>query len=262
MFKHFQDDETYNNTSRGMSGCIQIKTKKYQTRKGPPYHAKDCKGKTKKGNDKKSYVSASDSKGVYQWIPKSKETARLTKKKKGMKTYHILDNGSNTFSVDVSPSHIQVYRLKVTDNGNIRDKKIVDTSYIKVFIGDNNLKIGDGVAPKGKYPGNSIFIQIKPGKYIYVGSEIYSFSTWKGENINEYYSLVGNSGVPYPYAVGEHYTYFMLDKCTLPNELLDLKKDAYGQYYGFTVKDDDRKKKIESSKKKFITKLIHKRNIY
>ena len=239
-----------------------MKTKKYRTRKGPPYHAKDCKGQTKKGNDKKPYVSAPDSKGVYKWIPKSKRVAPLTKKKKGMKTYNILDNGSTTFSADVSPSHVQVYRLKPVDNGSVRDKKIVDTSYIKVFIGDNNLKIGDGVAPKGKYPGNSILIQVQPGKYIYVGETIYSFSTWKGENIQEYYSLVGNSGVPYPYAVGEHHTYFMLDKHTLPNELLDLKKDAYGQYYGLTVKEDDRKKEIESSKKKFATKQIHKRTIY
>ena len=28
--------------------CVEVKTKKYQTRKGPPYHAKDCKGLVKK----------------------------------------------------------------------------------------------------------------------------------------------------------------------------------------------------------------------
>ena len=70
--------------------CIEIKTKKYQTRKGPPYHAKDCKGLVKKGNDGKEYISAADKKGIYKWIIKG---ARVTQKKKGVKTYKMIDNG-------------------------------------------------------------------------------------------------------------------------------------------------------------------------
>ena len=244
-----------------MTVCKQLKTKKYQTRKGPPYHAKDCKGMTKKGNDKKPYISAPDSKGVYKWVPKPKGSRALktNKRKKGMKTYMILDNGSDTFSADVSSSHVDIYRL---DNLGVRNKKIVDTSYTKIFIGDNDLKIGNGPAPKGMYPGNSILIQTGTGHYIYAGHEIYSFDTVNGEEIQKYYSPVGNSAVPYPYAVGEKHTYFMLDKQTVPNELLDLSKDAYSQFYGFILKDEDLKAKIDSAKKRFATKLIHKRNIH
>jgi hypothetical protein len=240
-----------------MSSCVKVRSKKYQTRKGPPYHAKDCKGKTKKGNDKKTYISTPGSKGIYKWIPK---LPTMTKKKKGVKTYNILDNGSKAFSVDVSPSHVDIYRLNYANNKYVRDKKVIHSPYKKIFIGDNELRIKGGPAPKGEYPGNSILMELQPGKYIYVGSEIYTFNTIDGETIENYYSLVGNSQVPYPYAVGEHYTYFMLDKMVVPNELLDLNKDAYGQFYGFTVKDEERKKKIESAKKKFVTKLIHKRN--
>jgi thioredoxin reductase (NADPH) len=54
----------------------------------------------------------------------------------------------------------------------------------------------------------------------------------------------------------------ILDKETIPNELLNLKEDAYGQFYGHTVENDDLKKKIEKSKKKFKTKMIHKRHIW
>lgn len=262
-----------------MTACVPVKTKKYQTRKGPPYHAKDCKGVSKKGNDGKAYVSAPDSKGVYKWVIKSKGTPPTRKKtraqkktqkkvqkkqtqkkkKQGMKTYTILDNGSNSFLAYVSPSHVEIYCLE--ENG-ARGKKPVDTTYEAIFIGDNDLRIGDGVAPKGMYPGNSLLIMVRPGKYIFAGQEIYSFSTVDGEAITAYYSPVGNSAVPYPYAVGETHTYFMLDKERVPNELLDLTKDAYGQFYGFTVKDEARKKAIESAKKKFATKLIQKRNLY
>jgi hypothetical protein len=112
------------------------------------------------------------------------------------------------------------------------------------------------------YPGNSLLIQVRPGKYIFAGQEIYSFSTVDGEEIQAYYSPVGNSAVPYPYAVGEHHTYFMLEKEHVPNELLDLTKDAYGQFYGLTVKDETRKKAIEGAKKRFATKLLQKRNLH
>ena len=245
--------------------CKEIKTKKYQTRKGPPYHAKDCKGLIKKGNDGKEYVSAVDSKKIYKWVPKERGS-RVTLKKKGVKTYTILDNGSEPFVVDVSPSRVEVYRQTFKEDGGVeeyvRDKKVVDTSYKKIFIGDNDLRLKDGPAPKGMYPGNSILICVGPGKYIYIGDQIYSFETVSGEDIKEYYSYVGNSAVPYPYAVGENYTYFMLDRETVPNELLDLKKDAYGQFYGWIIKDENLKKNIESSKKKFKTKQIHKRHIW
>lgn len=244
--------------------CTEIKTKKYQTRKGPPYHAKDCKGLVKKGNDGKEYVSAADKSGIYKWVPKERG-ARVTLKKKGVKTYTMLDNGSDPFVADVTPSHIEIYRQTYKEEDGVesytRDKKVVDTPYKKLFIGDNYLK-DKTAAPKGMYPGNSILIQTGKGKYIFAGHEIYSFETRDNEDIKEYYSPVGNSAVPYPYAVGENYTYFMLDRETIPNELLNLKDDAYGQFYGHTIKDEDLKKKIESSKKKFKTKQIHKRHIW
>jgi hypothetical protein len=247
-----------------MTACVPVNTKKYQTRKSPPYHAKDCKGAAKKGKNGKVYVSAPDSRGVYKWVVKSKG-ARATQKQKTqkkhktqrMKTYMILDNGSNTFSADVSPSHVAIYLLE--ENG-ADGKKVIDTAHTRVFVGDNDLRIGQGVAPKGMYPGNSLLIQVRPGSYIFAGQEIYSFSTVDGEEILAYYSPVGNSAVPYPYAVGERHTYFMLEMEYVPNELLDLTKDAYGQFYGFTVKDEAQKAVIQGAAKKFTTKLLQKRN--
>jgi hypothetical protein len=250
-----------------MAHCIKIKTKKYQTRKGPPFKANDCKGQTKKGNDGYLYVSSVDRRGVYKWVPKDRD-ARVTKKK-GVRTYTIVDNGSYPFVADVYPSHIEIYRQTFINNDGVeryvRDKKVVDSPYKHIFIGDNDLRLTmkeSGAEPKGKYPGNSILIQTGKGKYIYTGDTIYSFETRDSEEILKYYSPVGNSAVPYPYAVGKHYTYFMLDKETLPNELLDLKKDAYPQFYGHTITNEEFKQKVEKAKKKFKTKLIHKRHIW
>ena len=237
-----------------MSSCKKETTKIYTTRKGPPYHAKDCKNIVKKGNDGTSYVSSPDKLGVYKWVKNNK-----TKKVKRMsgKTYEIIDNGSTTFIAFVKPgSRIEVYTNLYREDRQLNpDKKVLDVAYSKLFLGDNLLN-DPYYGKKGKLIGNSILIQTGKNKYVYVGSEIYSFET--KEEIKKYYSPIGNSFVPYPYAVGESLTYFMLDKETLPNELLDLKKDGYGQFYGYTVKD---KSIVDKAKKHFKVKVI-KKNTY
>jgi len=231
--------------------CTIVTTKKYQTRKGPPYHANDCKQMIKKGNDNKKYRSIPDKKGTYKWMPIGKKHET---RKKSMKQYTIRDNGSEPFVVDVYPSHVEVFRQSFMNHSYIRDKKVLDQVYQTIFIGDNDLK-DKAYAPKGKYKGNTILLLIRPGHYLYIGHEIYSFQT-KDNEIISYFSPVGNSEVPYPYAVGEHHTYFMLDKEMIPTALLDKKKDGYAQFYGYI--DTGKKNAIESSKKKYKYKILHK----
>lgn len=231
--------------------CVEVKTRKYQTRKGPPYHANDCKGVSKKGNDGKEYVSTFIPKQKsYRWVLKS----GVTKKKKGVKTYTMIDNSAEPFVADVSSSRVEIYKQKLADGSWVRDKKVADTPYARVFIGDNLLRAA-GVSPKGKYPGNSVLVKVGEGKYLYAGDKVYTFQTIGGEDIKEYYSPVGNSEVPYPYAVGEKHTYFMLDMEALGNDMLDLKKDGYPQFYALKFGG----KPVSS--KKFKVKVIHKRMV-
>ena len=232
--------------------CSIVTTKKYKTRKGPPYHAKDCKQMIRKGNDKKKYRSLPDKKGVYKWVQIGNKGIT---RKKGMTSYTILFNGSEPFVVDVYPSKVEVFRQQFINPSYQRDKKVLDATYQNIFIGDNDLK-DSASAPKGKYKGNSILLYIRPGQYLYIGNEIYSFETKDNEMISAYFSPVGNSDVPYPYAVGEHYTYFMLDKEMVPTDHLDLKKDGYAQFYGYI--DTGKKDVIEASKKKYKFKMLHK----
>jgi hypothetical protein len=232
-----------------MSSCKKATTKKYLKRKGPPYHAKDCKGSVKSGNDGKLYISSPDKRGVYKWVLNNKNKTKKVKPAHdaSIKTYKIHDNGAVPYIAMIKPkSRIEVYST---------NKKVVDIEYTQLFVGDNLLPYPLAVK-KGKAIGNSLLIKTGVNKYIYVGSEIYSIET--KEEIKKYYSPVGNSDVPYPYAVGDNLTYFMLDKKTLPNELLDLKKDGYEQFYGHTIKDEKEIKKMEKAKKHFKVKMIHK----
>ncbi len=201
--------------------CNKVTAKRYRMRPGPPYHAADCKGRKLRGNDGRLYVSEADSRGVYHWTRSEASTrSSATRKNRGRK-FEIIDNGGTPFVARVTSGQIEVV-------SEAKNKVVLKTRYQKIFIGDNNLK-EPRAAPKGKYPGNSILVRISADNYIYIGSEIYGFKS--PDTIKEYYSPVGNSHVPYPYAVGDKYVYFMLDRIAVPKEQIDLTKDAYAQFY-------------------------------
>ncbi len=228
------------------SKCIKLTAKKYKERPGPPYSAQDCKGRRMKGNDGRMYVSQEAANGVYRFVAVGTETRKALKPKG--KRYAILDNGGEPFVVFVRPGQLEVYHNdfdRETEKYTL-GKKILATDYLKVHIGDNDLKIKHpGVAPKGIYPGNSILVQTGVNKYIYIGSEIYSFSALDGDTIRNYYSPVGNSAVPYPYALGEKYAYMMLDRAAIDIATVDPKEDVYPQYYSRELDKTQKKLKIK-----------------
>jgi hypothetical protein len=148
--------------------------------------------------------------------------ASKTRKHAVAKKYSILYNGDTPFVATVTPSHIEVYNR--THTGILR------TTYKKLYVGDNTLNVPRH-AKRGVFPGNSLLIQVTANRYIYVGSEVYEFTPRDGDTIVAYYSPVGNSQVPYPYAVGSKYAYFMHDKVAVAVDALDTKKDGYAQFY-------------------------------
>ena len=176
-----------------------------------------------------------------------------------MERYVIRNNGSEPFIAHVYPPTIEVYRQKrVAEYENqydILDKKIIDTTYHEIFIGDNQLP-DTRAAANGTYPGNSILVHVTGHHYLFIGHEIYSFVT-PDDVIQEYYSPVGNNAVPYPYAIGKHRTYFMLDRVSVPNELLDPDKDGYGQFYGYDI-DAAQKMRIDAAIMSFPSHTIAK----
>jgi len=164
-------------------------------------------------------------------------------RKKPAAVFEIMDNGGTPYAVEVKPASLRVIQARHV---------IYQTPYRRLFIGEKTGRLqNDSTYQRG----SSMLAEVKPNEYVHIGSEIYSFTTT--EPIHTYESLVGPSRVPYPYAIGDTTTYFMLDHEKVPNELLDHTKDAYGQFYGYTID----KKKIDAIQKKksaFRIKIIHK----
>ena len=159
--------------------------------------------------------------------------------------YEILDNGGIPYVVTVMPSAVHVHR---------KGKILLRLPYTRVLVG-NRPQVTDLPQTTPHPKGSSILVQQSPHDYVYIGSQIDKIHTT--EPIVAYYSPVGNSSVPYPYAVGETYTYFMLDGVKVPNALLDPTKDGYGQFYGYTVSKKTHAT-IEKAMSPYERTLIHK----
>jgi len=88
------------------------------------------------------------------------------------------------------------------------------------------------------FGGNSLLLKSKKDKYIFIGESIFSFSTPSRDKITSFSSPMGNSAVPYPFAVGQKYTYLFLEHIYVPNSTLrnfhpDLQ-DPYVWFYQHT----------------------------
>jgi hypothetical protein len=235
-----------------MAACKEVKTKKYQTRKSPPFHAKDCKNQTKKGKDG-VYESKPDKRGVYAWkkISSRKNTTRKNPKKmqKG-RTYQTHDNGARPFLVQDHGGSVTV--TKQVWNAEKRqhepEKELLNVPYEKIFVGSQ---------------GSSILLKQTKNQYTYIGDTVKTFESYDDDKILDYFSPIGNSDVPYPYAVGEKYTYLMIEDVAISNQALDKGKDPYEQHYGFgKYADTSIKKKIQAATKKLPMKVLVKRQYF
>jgi hypothetical protein len=209
--------------------CKEIKTKKYQTRKSPPFHAKDCKNQIKKGKDGE-YISKPDAKGTYKW---QKHTKTRSKKMAGLKhKYETQDNGGKPFIVEDFGSKVIVYKQEFNLDADAYDPpvELFTQTYKEIFVGDKP-KWQDPVNWRPEYKGNSILLRLSAGKYMFIGHEIFEFETVSGDEIEKYVSEMGNNGVPYPFAVGKTHVYIMLDHESVPKDYFELDKDVYHQYY-------------------------------
>ena len=147
--------------------CTEVKTKKYQSRASPPFHAKDCKNLTKKGKDG-DYRSSPDAKGVYKWI----KAIKTRKVSKGTKIYDIHDNGSRPFRVEVNGKKVSIYKgtlpKGVTEYDRLEYTTLIKTLTVSaVHVGertcDKSVYITDAC---GKWAtGNTILLHISGNKY-------------------------------------------------------------------------------------------------
>lgn len=156
--------------------------------------------------------------------------SRKTTTYKPLHIYNTHDNGSKVFSVYVYKDRVDVYKLIYNNNTDSYDlgKKIKSFEYNKIFVGDNilNLKL---YAKKGTGKGNTILLKNNDTKYAFIGSSIKEITI--KDNLKKYVSPIGNSDFPYPYIIGSEYTYLIIENKYIPNNILNLKKCPYEQYY-------------------------------
>lgn len=162
-----------------------------------------------------------------------------------MASYLIHDNGARPFQVNISTNQklIEICAEKRKYSGKYDRLLKRITNFQKLFVGH------DFSFPE--FAGNSLLVQITNHDYIFIGWEVYSFNTT--DVIREYYSPVGNSDVPYPYAVGDQYIYLMIENVYMPKTVLNNYEDfvdPYEVYYFFMSKSEQKKIK-ENNKMTF-----------
>ena len=225
---------------RNRMPCEEVKSPKYQTRKSPPFHAKDCKDLAKKGKNG-TYVSQADSRGVYKWV----KTGSTRKAAKGSKTYYIHDNGSKPYKIQVSGNSVEIYKgayrrdvfdTKAIDYETMDYDKLVKRLTVKEVIVGKSPCVPMADACGASNDGNTVLLHVSGKKYMHVGHDIFEFTV--DDEVDTYYSLIGNNDVPYPVLVGTQNVYFMLDHMVMPRAAFKAKMgvaewaDAYRFFYG------------------------------
>jgi hypothetical protein len=243
--------------------CKKQTAKKYLSRSSPPYSAMDCKGKTMKGKDG-TYISKADKNNIYKWVKIG--TGKKTRKNMNLgepkNIYTVIDNGAQPYLVYDYGNKVVVYGNKydMETKKFSNTGKLLEIKYKKLFVGydeDNNRPNKS----KNSYGiGNTILLQTGAKKYTLIGDGIRSFTLTNGDRIIEYRSPIGNSDVPYQYAIGDKYVYFLLadDMCYAVKENVDLEDDVYSQFYkinGFEDKDLGKIEKVKT--KNILTRFAH-----
>lgn len=164
-----------------------------------------------------------DKEGQRWIILASKGNRTLEKIAGNFQVYETHDNGGRPFDVIVSFNRIFIL---------INDEEEGKESQLILRL-DDPFQIFIGKDPKvPEFDGNSILVRVKDNDYIYIGDEIYIFQT--ESPVLEYHSPVGNSDVPYPYAVTRDKVYLMVEKKTIDNH--GLTGDPYDEYYSDKIK--------------------------
>ena len=209
----------------------RLTQKKYKERPSPPYHAAECKGKTMKGNDKKSYSSVASAKGVYSW----KVAATKTRKAKGFKRYITRNNGAHYWIIEDFPKEKRAILYKNNVDAETRkpveEVQVTEIPYIQLWTPHRDSgKFGERIFDKG----NTVLIQKSKETFILVGSSVTQFKIVGDEPV-KYMSPIGNSDAPCPYLIGKKNVYIFVDSgdaSMISKEKLDLTKDVFDQYFG------------------------------
>lgn len=129
--------------------------------------------------------------------------------------YITHDNGGRPFAVKLIGKQVHIFECEYDKSGNY-DYYIIGKIPVRH---KDDLMIGID-STQYKFHGNSVLVNIKKNKYIFIGHDIREITLEKDDKILKYFSPDGNNDVPYPYAVGEKYTYLILEGVCIDNRYL------------------------------------------
>ena len=141
-------------------------------------------------------------------------------------SFAIHNNGGRPFRVVASNQNVSIHKMAYD---HIMLVQYIETD---LYQFDNFAGIWVGIDNGYNFHGNSVLIELCEKRYIFVGGhQIYEFET--DTRVVEYMSPVGNSDVPYPYAITENKAYLMLEhKCV---DLGDIAgREPYSVLYDIT----------------------------
>ncbi len=160
--------------------------------------------------------------------------------------YNILDNGGHPYIVEILDDKSDKLLSKVYDNYKFEEDEdnfiepkqlepelVMEINPIEIFIGkspkNKQTEFSNGYGKN--FDGNTILFDVGDNEYIFINRNIESFKS--KAKIVKYVSPVGNSGVPYPYAIDEKGNYYLLIENVIfkPEESEDLSFDPYEYYY-------------------------------
>ena len=115
------------------------------------------------------------------------------------RVYEIHHNHARPYRVAVHGNTVTAYGNNISHDWECR----------RVMLGasEETVEWADWTGPECL--GNTILLEIADRRYILISDRIYQFSTedW----INYFASPIGNNDVPYPYAIGDIYSYILTD---------------------------------------------------
>lgn len=164
-----------------------------------------------------------------------------------MPTYFTHDNGGRPYKVVVGRRNnkkiIKIYKQNKHDDTYSGTPLVYSPK--KIFIGRSGLNEmtkysgGSGKA----FDGNSILLKMSEKNYIYIGVSVTSFKSFA--KITRYKSHVGNSDVPYPYAIDINKNYYLIiENVVISRVPPKYNKSPYEYYYrGLDRLDSERLKK-------------------
>jgi hypothetical protein len=141
-----------------------------------------------------------------------------------METYVVHSNGGRPFQV-ILDTDAKTYAVYAADESESEYTEVVVamSSYLRAFVGENDAHSASArcqfMDTDSWEPGNTVLLRVPDCKgrckYVFVGDAVYEF--FSDTPILSYWSPIGRSDVPYPYAMTETETFMLTERWRLPN---------------------------------------------